>query len=1041
MTFDLRRTADPEFFQENRLPAHSDHRWFASVSEAAAADLVAAAPSGAVGVGASGGPNPAGSVSGSPTPTTSSQSSFERLLNGVWKFHYSPNLDGVPAGFEHDDFNVSTWDDIPVPAHIQMHGYDRPQYVNVQYPWDGRDDIMPGQIPTTFNPVASYVTEFTADGWLQSGERLSITFHGAESALVVWLNGTYVGYASDTFTPSEFDLTGLVRPGANRLAVQVLKWSGASWLEDQDFYRFSGIFRDVVLTRKPAAHVEDVRITSAVADDFASATVTVDLKLSGGAQVSVSAEGIGDFLPDESGAFTAHVTDPLLWSAEKPYLYRALIEVTDADGNLSEVVPVDFGIRRFEIEDAILKINGERVVFRGVNRHDFGLNGRVVTREEVLSDILFMKSIGINAVRTSHYPNNSFFYALCDQYGLYVIDEMNLETHGMWDRLRYFGAPVEEAVPGDKPEWLPALLDRAASMVERDKNHASVVIWSCGNESYGGTDILAVSDYFRSVDTRPVHYEGVHWDPRYPQTTDITSQMYTPAADVEAHLREHRDKPFILCEYAHAMGNSFGAVDKYLELAYREPLFQGGFIWDFADQAIAMTDRYGKKFFGYGGDNGEAPHDSDFCGNGILYADHTPKPFTQEVKYLYQGFKVTVDAEGITVENRLNFTSTAEYDCIVELAREGEVIAQTALDTDVAPGESATLPLPFTVPQDGEYTVTASFVLVEDEPWAPAGYEVAWGQGVFGTRVVVDAAPVGTVGQGLRVVTGIHNIGVHGSNFSVLFSKLQGGLQSYRFGMTRNGGNELLTQVPVPNFWHAPTSNELGWKGPSEGGQWLLASRYAVARQGVEEPRVSSGSDHVDVTFTYDLPTTPASTSEVTYRVHGTGRVEVTVTVTPGQGLPDMPEFGMLLSLPPEFTQLTWYGHGPEESYVDRKLGARLDVYSADTTEQLAQYLRPQESGSHTGVRWAEVRNDRGLGLRFEHAGEMEFSALPWTSFEVENANHHTELPPSSRTVVRPALMRRGVAGDNSWGARTHPEYLLPAGETLTFTFSFQGVM
>lgn len=1018
MTFDLTTTADPLFFQENRLPAHSDHGWYASAAE-----------------------------------IDQDRSSFRRSLNGLWKFHYSPNLANVPKGFESDECDVSTWDDIPVPGHIQMHGYDRPQYANVQYPWDGRDQIDPGQIPTRFNPVASYVTTFNVDDWLAPGERLTITFAGAESAVVVWLNGTYVGYATDSFTPSEFDLTEHVRTGSNRLAVQVLKWSGASWLEDQDFFRFSGLFRDVTLNRKPAAHVEDVRVTTHISSDFGHATVSVALKgLVGpdgssasvgapgtGVTVSVSADGIGDFTRGEDGVFTAEVSDPLLWSAERPYLYEVIIEVSSDSGETVEVIPVEVGIRRFGIEDGVLKINGERVVFKGVNRHEFGLNGRVVTREETLSDILLMKSLNINAVRTSHYPNNTFLYELCSQYGLYVINEMNLETHGIWDKVRYLGNN-DDALPGDKPEWMPALRDRATNMLERDKNHASIVMWSLGNESYGGKNLLELSDFFRAFDsTRPVHYEGVHWDPRYPQTTDVTSQMYTSAADIEAYLKENRDKPFILCEYAHAMGNSFGAVHKYTQLAYREPLYQGGFIWDFADQAIEMTDRHGKAFFGYGGDNGESPHDGDFCGNGILYADHTPKPFVQEVKYLYQPFEIEVGEHLVTVHNRTNFTSTDEFRCEAELAREGEVFDIVPLELTVGPGKSGSVDMPFEIPEDGEYTVTVSFSLLEAEPWAPAGYEVAWGQGVFRSRPVAAKDPEAQ--PTFELVEGIHNLGVHGEHFSVLFSRLYGGMQSYRYGMDRNGGRELLKAIPMPNFWHAPNSNERGWGAPAEDGQWLLASRYAVARRGPDQPAYAIDGDTATFSFTYDLPTNPPSLAEVTYRVHGDGTVDVTTEVTPGEGLNDMPEFGVMLITQPEFDTLTWYGEGPEESYVDKRHGAKLDVYTADIEDQLAPYLRPQESGSHTGVRWAEVTDRSGRGLRFEHEGEMEFSALPWTPFEVENATHHPELPPISKTVVRPALARRGVGGDDTWGARTHPEYLLPAGEKLTFTFSFRGIM
>lgn len=1001
MTFDVSRLADPLFVSENRERPHSDHRWFRSAAEAAAGS-----------------------------------SSFEQSLNGLWKFHYASSFDESPAGFEAPDFDASGWDEIPVPGHIQMHGYDRPQYVNVQYPWDGHEQIMPGQIPTQFNPVASYLTTFEMSDPLHVGERLGIVFHGAESGLAVWLNGHYVGYGSDSFTPNEFDLTSFVSEGRNVLAVQVFKWTSQSWLEDQDFYRFSGIFRDVVLVCKPSVHAADLLIKTTLSDDFSGAEVSVVVSLEGDGSVRAHLGDGTKLLQLDDDTYAAWVTSPRLWSSEDPHLYDLTVEVLDRDGQVIEVIPQKVGIRKFALDDGVFKINGQRIVFKGVNRHDFGLNGRVVTRAEAEQDVLALKRLGLNAVRTSHYPNNTFFYELCDQYGLYVIDEMNLETHGMWDRIRFAGAPDSESVPGDKPEWTLALMDRAANMLERDKNHASIVMWSCGNESYGGRNILAVADYFRRVDDRPVHYEGVAWDPRYPETTDVRSEMYTPADRVEEYLKEHRDKPMILCEFAHAMGNSFGAVDKYIDLAYREPLFQGGFIWDFADQAIKMTDRYGAEFFGYGGDNLEAPHDSDFCGNGIMFADHTPKPFTQEVKYVYQGVMTRVTEGGLEVENRMLFTNTSTLDAVVTLAREDHVLARETISVEATPLSSGHADLPFALPTEpGEYTVTVSWRDPETRPWAPAGHEVATDQGVF---TVGSGKRQSDHGSAPQVVLGIHNIGVRGDSFEVLFSRLSGGLVSYRFGGA-TPEHELLRGKPMPNFWHAPTSNERGWKSASLDGQWLLASRYAVAQQGADQPVFEALDDSARITFTYTLPTSEPSQCEVSYRVFGDGEVEVSMRVDPGVGLSDLPECGFLFPLDAQLRHLRWYGEGPMESYVDRRGGAQVGVYSADVRDQLTKYLRPQEAGNHTGVRWAEVTDDNGVGMVFSHSTQMELSALPWTPFEIENAEHHTELPPIHRTIVRPALMRRGVGGDDTWGARTHPEYLVP-NQSLSFTFSFRGV-
>lgn len=1008
MTFSVEKLSDPRFISENRVPPHSDHRWFASAEEAA------------TGV-----------------------SSFEQSLNGLWRISYAPIYDDAPSGFENSSFDVSGWSEIPVPAHIQMHGFDVPQYVNTQYPWDGAETVAVGESPRRFNPVATYVKDFALDVEPQHGERVSVVFHGAESALVVWCNGVYVGFATDSFTPAEFDLTDLLVPGTNRLSAQVFKWSAQSWLEDQDFYRFSGLFRDVMLYRKPVVHLDDVLVRTTLADDFSGAELAVTVKQSGVGVISVSVSALGQILEGvqvthlHDGMYVGWVPQPYLWSDENPFLYDVLIEVRDTTGNLAQVITQKVGFRSFGLEDGVFALNGQRVVFKGVNRHDFGLNGRVVSRSETESDIIAMKRMGLNSVRTSHYPNNSYFYELCDQHGLLVIDEMNLESHGLWDRQRYAGMADSEAVPGDFPQWLPTLLERAENMLMRDRNHPSIVMWSCGNESYGGTNILAVADFFRDSDDRPVHYEGAAWDPRYRETTDVHSEMYTPASKVEQYLAENRDKPMILCEFAHAMGNSFGAVHKYVDLAYREPLFQGGFIWDFADQAISMVDTHGREYFGYGGDNLEAPHDSDFCGNGIMFADHSPKPFVQEVKHVYRGIVTAVGEDQLIVENRFLFTDVDEFDCLVSLRFQGEVLEEQPLKVSVKPLRSASVQLPFLLPeQAGEYTIDVRYTLKADTSWAVKGHEVAWDQGIF---VVSGVAAEVTHQNPPEIIFGIHNVGVRGSNFAALFSRLSGGLVSYRFGGF-DPEHEMLRGKPMPNFWHALTSNERGWNAGAEAGQWLLASSYATSVRGPEQPFVEVHEGFVELGFRYQLPTTPESLCDVKYRVSNDGTVQVSVTVEPGSGLPAMPEFGMQLEVDPRFDTMTWYGEGPEECYVDRRLGARVDLYSVDVKDQLTQYLRPQEAGSRTGVRWAELTDLDGRGLRFEHSQHMEFSALLWTPLEVENSNHHTELPPSNRIVVRPALMRRGVAGDDAWGARTHDEFNLPTGTPLSFTFSFIGV-
>ncbi|RAX18908.1 beta-galactosidase [Actinomyces sp. Z5] len=1022
MSFDIARLADPAFFSENTLPAHSDHLWYASQAEVAAG-----------------------------------KSSFQVSLDGVWKFSYAKNPEVAVDGFEDPSYDVIEWDDIPVPAHIQLHGYDRPQYVNVQYPWDGHEQVDPGQVPSHYNPVASYVRGFTLPRSLPEGERLVLRLEGAESAVVVWVNGEYVGYSEDSFTPAEFDITEYVRCGSNRLALRVFKWSSGSWIEDQDFFRFSGLFRSVLLRRLPAVHLADVRVGVALSDDLDSAEVTVGTRLEGNGRVRARLDGVGALVWDDDGVGHVTVRNPHLWSAEDPHLYDLTIEVLDEGGDVQEIVPQRVGLRRFEIEDGLLRINGERIVFKGVNRHEFGEQGRVMSRERTELDIVALKRANVNAVRTSHYPNNSFFYELCDQYGLYVIDEANLESHGVWDEILRHDKGVAGVVPGDQPQWREAVLDRVRSMYERDKNHPSIVMWSCGNESFGGDNIADMAAFLRAHDQRPVHYEGICWDPRRPDSSDVVSHMYTPAASIEEMLRSHGDKPFILCEFAHAMGNSFGAVDRYLDLSEREPRFQGGFIWDFADQAIRLTAPNGEEYWAYGGDSDESPHDGDFCGNGIFYADHSPSPKIQEVRHLYQPLRTHVTERCVTVTNRFLFTRSSAYDCVVTLEREGVMVARSTLDTDVAPGAEETYALPLSLPDGdggtgGEYVIVVSFRYREPTQWAQAGEEVSWDECVVTIAppttadIHAPAVPLfvipGNRAQRPELVRGRHNVGVRGESFEAVFSFLTPALTSYRFGRTQDGGTELLRAPVTPCFWHAPTANERGYGGPFEEGQWHLASRYSRPSANGTEPVVAEDEDAVTVSYTYVLAGMENGRCVMSYRVLSDGTVEVTETLEPGEDPPSLPELSVIMELPGTMNRLTFYGEGPEETYIDRRGGGRLGVYSSTVASQMADYLVPQECGSHTGVRWAMVTDRRGRGMKVSapNGSPIEFSALPWTPFEIENARHSFELPASGRTVLRPAVMRRGLGGDDSWGARPHAEYLLPSGR-IEHRFSFTGVL
>jgi len=1021
MKFDYGKIKDPAFFAQNRVKAHSDHHYYKNHRELA-----------------------------------EKNESFRQNLNGLWKFQYARNLAEAPDGFEAEDFDCKGWEDIRVPAHIQMEGYDKPQYVNVQYPWDGHEAIEPGEIPTQFNPVASYVKYFTVPENMQ-GKRLFVSFQGVESGFALWCNGSYVGYSEDTFTPSEFELTSYLKEGENKLAVQVFKWTSGSWCEDQDFFRFSGIFRDVYLYSIPDTHVSDIRIKTILNDTYDRGNLEIVLEAIGNGKAELILTRQGEeaarteveLKDGQSTVVELTIEQPALWSAEQPNLYDLMIQVTDNQEQLQELIPQRVGFRRFAIEDGIMKLNGKRIVFKGVDRHEFSSRrGRVPNHDELLRDIVTMKRNNINAIRTSHYPNDSALYALCDEYGLYLIDECNMETHGMWDMVGRGVWPIEKALPGDRQEWKDLLLDRVNSMYQRDKNHPSIIIWSCGNESFGGSVIYEMSRLFHALDdTRLVHYEGVCNDRRYNDTSDMESRMYPSAAYVKDFLQKDRSKPYLLCEYTHAMGNSCGGMHKYTDLTDEEPLFQGGFIWDYIDQSIYHKDRYGKEVLGYGGDFDDRPCDYNFSGNGIAYGgERMPSPKMQEVKFNYQNISIQIQDDQFTVINKNLFTNTDVYDCKISLTLDGRQIADTKVDIGVEPLSQQTYQLPrwryltpwskeepWMATDAGEYVVTVSFVLKEDTLWAQRGHEVAFGQGIY----EIEAPQQRKLQSYMKVTDGTYNLGIKGEHFEVLFDKGGKGLVSYVYG-----GREMIKAIPKPNFWRAPTDNDNGNQMPFRYAQWKLASMYQLnGIPGSKEPNpvIVQETDKVTVTYTYYLPTTPESSCEVAYTVTGDGTVHTALSYDPPKGIHDMPEFGMLFKFDADYENLTWYGYGPAETYCDRERGGKLGIHHNKVADNIAQYLVPQECGNHTHVRRASVTDNLGRGIEFS-GKELSFSALPYTPHELENAMHSYELPPVYYTVVRVALQQMGVAGDDSWGARTHEEYLIDVTRPLKLEFDFKGI-
>ncbi len=971
--------ANPEIYEVNREKAHSDHTY------------------------------------------TTKDGNLRQSLNGTWKFNYTEHPDSRPADFYKTDFDVTSFDDIIVPGHIQLQGYDKPQYVNTQYPWEGHEQLVPPQIPKKRNPVGSYVKFFDVDKELL-GKETFISFQGVETAIYVWLNGEFVGYSEDSFTPSEFNITPYLKEKNNKLAVEVYRYSTASWLEDQDFWRFSGIFRDVYLYAVPEIHVRDMKVIADYDYENGNGILATELDIIGDSDYEIKLT-----LTDKNGIkvyegntanVSASIPDIMPWSAEQPNLYTITAEIS-SDSEIIETTETKIGFRTFELKDGIMCLNGKRIVFKGINRHEWNAEGgRVVTEDDMLWDIRFMKQNNINAVRTCHYPNNSIWYQLCDEYGIYLIDETNLESHGTWQKMGACEPSIN--VPASLPEWKEACLDRARSMYERDKNHASVLIWSCGNESYCGDDIAAMADYFHEVDkTRLVHYEGVVWNRKYDHITDMESRMYANPDEVEEYLKQNTGKPYISCEYMHAMGNSLGGMKLYTDLEDKYEAYQGGFIWDYIDQSL-----YKDGVLVYGGDFDDRASDYGFCTNGIVYADRTYSPKVSEAKRLYSNIRMSLENGVLTVENRNLFTDTSGYIFKVTLEKEGDILSAEEHRLNISAGEAGSVKLGLDIPENGgEYVLTAYAVLAEDTIWAEKGHEISFAQQIVKTPEIT--APM--TAHKAEIVYGDFCIGVNGEGFSMQFDKREGGVSSLVYN-----GVEYITRAPKVSFFRAHTDNDTGAGYPCENAQWQIAGKCAKLL-GFE---TKENADSLEVTFKFLAPTVPSFEYKVTYIAYFDGRLGVKAEYDGVKGLSDMPVFAMDFKMKKQYDKFTFYGMGPDENYIDRNNGARLGLYTLTALENFTKYLNPQECGNRTGVRYVNVYEENGAGLNFTATeNPFEMSVLPYNAYELDNAMHRDELPDSTYTWVRIAAKQMGVGGDDSWGAPVHKEFKINSEEAMSLEF------
>jgi beta-galactosidase len=970
-------------------------------------------------------------------------SSFYRSLNGNWKFHWVRKPADRPRDFYKPGYDVSNWDLIPAPSNWQMHGYGIPIYLNVPYPFPPN----PPYIPHDYNPVGSYRRRFTIPkDW--KDRQIFLHFDGVKSAFYVWMNGQKVGYSQDSMTPAEFNVTKYLKSGENTLAVEVYRWSDGSYLEDQDMWRLSGIYRNVYLFATPQVHIRDFFVRTDLDENYTDANLMIRPKITSFTDRSL--EGwtieaqlydlettpvlseplsrsissiIGEKYPQRDNVkfalLEAEVKNPQKWSAEVPNLYTLVLTLKNAEGETIEAESCRVGFREVEIKEGQLFVNGRSIKLFGVNRHEHDPDhGRAIPVSRMIQDIKLLKQYNINAVRTSHYPDDPTWYDLCDQYGIYLIDEANLESHGLKGYL--------SNVAG----WHNAFVERAIRMVERDKNHPSVIFWSLGNETGCGPNHAAMSGWIKEYDpTRPIHYEGAAGNPVDYPYVDMISRMYARIPQIiRLATNPIDDRPMVLCEYAHAMGNSVGNLKEYWDAIRSHRRLIGGFIWDWADQGLRKKDPNGKEFWAYGGDFGDKPNDGNFCCNGLVQPDRKPNPSLYEVKKVYQRIHVLpvdiLDGK-FRILNEYDFLDLDSTDIRCEVSADGQVIQTGTLPKlPLPPGAQRNLQINFnkTNLQPGaEYWIKIIFTLAADTSWARQGHILAWDQ--FKIPFDVPPAPVVDLNTipALTLKEDPQKITVSGDDVELTFGKKSGALESFLFNE-----KQLVASPLVPNFWRVPTDNDDGNRMPERLGAWRNAGPDRTVNT-VEARQLTP--QVVRITAEASIPVGTNSTCKTVYTVYGSSDIIVDLNFTPvGGNLPDLPRFGMQMAVPARFDKLTWFGRGPHETYWDRKTGAAFGLYSGSVNKVIHRYVRPQENGNRTDVRWMALTDREGIGLVAVGMPTIDVSAWPFTMQDLEKAKHIHEPPQGDTVTVNLDYKQMGVGGDDSWGARTHPEYTLPAG-------------
>jgi beta-galactosidase len=970
------------------------------------------------------------------------ESPFVQMLNGEWQFLLVDTPHEVPAEALEGKADSLEWGTIVVPGNWTMQGYDKPIYTNVKMPIP----TDPPHVPQDDNPTGIYRRTFALPAsW--EGREVVACFDGVESAFYLWVNGKRVGYSQGSRLPAEFNLTPFLQPGENSMTLVVIRWSDGSYVEDQDHWWMAGVYRDVYLYAVPAVHIQDLFARAELDEDLVDATLkarvraaapdpqdlfgtTVEMALYDGQGEAVWREPVRG--PVEvvnqqviKADLEAPVPNPAKWSAETPNLYTLVVALLDEGGNVLEAVRVRVGFRRIEIRDREFLINGQPVFLKGVDRHDHHDRfGKWVPYEDMVTEIELLKRFNFNAVRTSHYPNDTRWYDLCDEYGIYVIDEANIECHGVYNRLP------------NEPLWATTFLERGMRMVERDKNHPSIVMWSLGNESGYGPNHDALAGWIRGYDpTRPVHYEGaIRSDWQGGQlASDVVCPMYPPIDRIVAYAADEANRrPLIMCEYAHSMGNSTGNLQEYWDAIESHHGLQGGFIWDWIDQGLLKTDEEGQTYWGYGGDFGDQINDANFCLNGLLWPDRTPQPAMYECKKVFQplGFKaIDLAAAKIAVTNKRFFVDTGDLQGVWDLQVDGETVQRGELEVlHIPPGECLELELPIETPDlapGAECFLTVSFHLIEDAAWAPAGHEVAWEQFEMPYRGA-PAAPVAIKSMpALELAETDRELSVAGPVFEVVFDKEQGGIARWTVE-----GRALIARGPALNIWRAPTDNDGIKLRPDrrkllDRWQQVGLDKLTLHTQSFVVEALGPQIVQIAISTRADAGTDRgAFQHHHIYRVYGRGDISVEHVVVARADLPPLPRVGLTMALPGGFEQFAWYGRGPHESYVDRKAGAAVGCYEGTVDEQYVPYIMPQENGNKTDVRWAALSGADGVGLLAVCRPVLEVSASHYTAQDLSQALHTIDLKRRNEVILNLDVKQCGLGGA-SCGPGTLPQYLV----------------